>query len=209
MPFPDGFFWYVFSPIRLNRCFRLLEFSWLNNCVANTTASTSGAVESLPNKQPKSNIIDLSHSNAVGLPNPFVLTAPQVNGCNGVIISFIFLIRKLALYVYFIHMADVYRSFWKAFSAITAFKVAGVSQLLLYSTNNRGEIMDNDLGFYSMSSTVCRRVFMSSYTNILRALELGIRKYHFLSTLALWMITLLKKRIHKSCKSSCSKNHCQ
>ena len=44
---------------------------------------------------------------------------------------------------------------------IIALKAAGVSQLLLDLTNNWGEIMDNNLGFYSLLSTVSERVIMS------------------------------------------------
>jgi len=117
----------------------------------------------------KIEIVNVPHPNAVGFPGPFVPTAPQVNGNNGVIITFILPDRKLALYVHFIRMAnlywsgapDVYRFFWRRFSAITALKAADVSQLLLDLINNGGEIMDNNLGFYSLSSTVFRRAVMS------------------------------------------------
>ena len=65
----------------------VLEFSWVNNCIEKTTTNgvdlkLTGAVETLPDRRA------LSHSNAVGLPGPFVPTAYQVNGSNGVIISF-------------------------------------------------------------------------------------------------------------------------
>ena len=98
----------------------------------------------------KIEIVNVPHPNAVGFPGPFVLTAPQVNGNNGIIITFILPNRKLALYVHFICMAnlywsgapDVYRFFWRRFSVITALEVADVSQLLLDLINNGGEIMD-------------------------------------------------------------------
>ena len=54
----------------------------------------STQVSSTNKKLARASIIDLSHSNAVGLPQPFLPTLPPANGSTGVIKSFILPSKK-------------------------------------------------------------------------------------------------------------------
>jgi hypothetical protein len=76
--------------------------SWEVNCAANNETNgvdlrTQGSalrkrdvvIGPTGRRLAKANIIDLSHNNAVGLPDPFLPKLPSVNGSTGVIKSFI------------------------------------------------------------------------------------------------------------------------
>lgn len=146
--------------------FPRLSVSWAANCAAN--AATNGVDERqqgnfpknarIAPKHAKANIIDGLLSKAVGLPGPFLPTAPPVNGSEDVIKSFILPDKKTGVVCGLFYLFNVCQSdasppkmFVGSFepddfdqfqadvvATTAAFKSAGVTQLLIDLTNNGG-----------------------------------------------------------------------
>lgn len=121
------------------------ESFWANNCAA--TEATNGqdnkgvvSIESLPAKRllAKGNIIDVSHSTSVGLPQQFLPTLPTVPGSTGVIKSFILPGNHTGVMFVGSFEGDFDQFMSDTVQAINAFKEAGVTRLILDLTNNGG-----------------------------------------------------------------------
>ncbi|KAF8813458.1 hypothetical protein BYT27DRAFT_7180997 [Phlegmacium glaucopus] len=118
---------------------------WANNCVANSATNGVDLRGSLSNfvqktrKQPVASIIDPSHISALGLPGPFLPTAPPVNGSEDVIKSFILPGNKTGvMFVGSFAPTDFNQFQADTVAAFSDFKAAGVTQLLIDLTNNGG-----------------------------------------------------------------------
>ncbi|KAJ7291209.1 hypothetical protein C8J57DRAFT_1271818 [Mycena rebaudengoi] len=115
---------------------------WLNNCVA--TAGTNGVDFKnttqlrLTKKQPKADIIDKSNSSAVGLPPQFEPTLPTVGGADGVMKSYILPGNEIGVMFIGSFGGDFAGFQTDVVSAVSAFKAAGVTKLLIDLTNNGG-----------------------------------------------------------------------
>ncbi|OCH94582.1 hypothetical protein OBBRIDRAFT_100132 [Obba rivulosa] len=120
---------------------------WTANCAANNETNgvdfLSGsdlgrAGSSLP-KRPRAVIKDASQRNAVGLPDPFLPTAPPVNGSEAVIKSFILPDKKTGVMFVGSFEPDDFNGFqFDVEAAIKQFKAEGVSQVLIDLSNNGG-----------------------------------------------------------------------
>ncbi|KAF8958955.1 hypothetical protein BDZ97DRAFT_1429044 [Flammula alnicola] len=120
---------------------------WANNCAAN--GQTNGVdlrrQSSLPKnaqqprKQAKANIIDGLLTKAVGLPSPFLPTAPPADGSEDVIKSFILPGNKTGvMFVGSFEPNDFNQFQTDVVAAVTSLKAAGVTKLLIDLTNNGG-----------------------------------------------------------------------
>ncbi|KAF9474386.1 hypothetical protein BDN70DRAFT_884883 [Pholiota conissans] len=120
---------------------------WAANCAPN--AGTNGVdlrgQSNLPNnakkvqKRIKASIIDGLNSKAVGLPGPFLPTAPPVDGSEDVIKSFILPDKKTGvMFVGSFEPSDFDQFQSDVVATTAAFKAAGVTQLLIDLTNNGG-----------------------------------------------------------------------
>lgn len=135
--------------------------SWANNCAA--TDATNGvdfkgaSFSPPPRRLPRADIIDKGESSAVGLPHEFEPTLPPVNGSTGVIKSFILpdsktgVVRvcicsptraKVLTYQEQMFVGSFGGDFdgfqHDVVAAVTQFKAAGVTHLLIDLTNNGG-----------------------------------------------------------------------
>ncbi|KAF9011868.1 hypothetical protein BDQ17DRAFT_793629 [Cyathus striatus] len=117
---------------------------WEANCAANDATNGvdlkgGSSFRKATRKLAKAVIIDKSNQNALGLPDPFHPSVPPVNGSTGVIKSFILPDKKTGVMFVGSFEPDDFGSFQTdTVAAINAFKVAGVSQVLLDLTNNGG-----------------------------------------------------------------------
>ncbi|KAK0460733.1 uncharacterized protein EV420DRAFT_1641267 [Desarmillaria tabescens] len=118
---------------------------WANNCAANE--NTNGrdnkgvaSFTSLPAKRrlAKGEIIDLSNSSAVGLPQQFMPTLPPVSGSTGVIKSYILPGNHTGVMFVGSFGGDFDAFMSDVVQSISAFQEAGVTRLLLDLTNNGG-----------------------------------------------------------------------
>ncbi|KAG6816400.1 hypothetical protein H0H87_006312 [Tephrocybe sp. NHM501043] len=124
---------------------------WAANCAA--TSLTNGidlkanqvktkAVASVNSRRlAKGDIIDKSNSNAIALPPQYVPSLPPVAGSGGVIKSFVLPDKKTGVMFVGSFGGDFDGFQADTVSAITAFKQAGISQLLLDLTNNGGKVI--------------------------------------------------------------------
>ncbi|TFK31946.1 hypothetical protein BDQ12DRAFT_693246 [Crucibulum laeve] len=117
---------------------------WQANCAA-TDATNGVDLKSLriipptpKRKLAKGVIIDVGNSNGLGLPQPFLPTTPSVNGSTGVIKSFVLPDKKTGVMFVGSFEGDFEAFQSDTVAAISAFKSAGVSQLILDLTNNGG-----------------------------------------------------------------------
>ncbi|KAJ7151448.1 hypothetical protein C8R43DRAFT_1005222 [Mycena crocata] len=116
---------------------------WANNCVANENTNGidfkgSAALTPPKRKQPKANIINKSNSSAVGLPTQFEPTLPTVGGDEGVMKSYILPGNQTGVMFIGSFGGDFEQFQTDTVSAISAFKEAGVTKLLVDVTNNGG-----------------------------------------------------------------------
>ncbi|PPQ66788.1 hypothetical protein CVT24_008697 [Panaeolus cyanescens] len=116
---------------------------WANNCAANDETNgvdirSQGFARKLK-KQPKAGIIDPSHQNAIALPDPFLPTAPPVDGSDDAIKSFILPDKKTGVMFVGTFSPEDFDQFQAdVVSAVQTFKSAGVQQVLIDLTNNGG-----------------------------------------------------------------------
>ncbi|KAG6836074.1 hypothetical protein H0H93_011655 [Arthromyces matolae] len=120
---------------------------WEINCAANedtngvdlksSQASLTKAVAT-PRRLAKGNIIDKSNSKAIGLPPQFIPSLPFVAGSEGVIKSFLLPDNETGVMFVGSFEGDFDGFQADVVNAITAFKEAGVTQLLIDLTNNGG-----------------------------------------------------------------------
>ncbi|KAJ7856576.1 hypothetical protein B0H13DRAFT_2237799 [Mycena leptocephala] len=119
---------------------------WANNCVATEDTNgvdfkASGLLKSNitpKKKQPKGNIVDKSNSSAVNLPPQFEPTLPTVGGDEGVMKSYILPGKKTGVMFIGSFEGDFEGFQNDTVSAITAFKAAGVTRLIIDLHNNGG-----------------------------------------------------------------------
>ncbi|KAG6864821.1 hypothetical protein C0991_006942, partial [Blastosporella zonata] len=123
---------------------------WAANCAATDTTNGVDLKAAQANKQlvpaaapsprrlAKGDAIDKSNSNAIALPPRYVPALPPVSGSEGVIKSFILPDNKTGVMFVGSFAGDFDGFQTDVVSTITAFKEAGVSQLLLDLTNNGG-----------------------------------------------------------------------
>ncbi|KAJ6588363.1 hypothetical protein B0H19DRAFT_1248035 [Mycena capillaripes] len=120
---------------------------WANNCVA--TNATNGVdfkqgaaalkANTVPKrKQAKANIVDKSNSSAVGLPPQFEPTLPTVGGDQGVMKSYILPGNHTGVMFIGSFEGDFEGFQTDTVSAISAFKDAGVTRLIIDLSNNGG-----------------------------------------------------------------------
>ncbi|KAH8102238.1 hypothetical protein BXZ70DRAFT_62790 [Cristinia sonorae] len=118
---------------------------WANNCAANEntngidlkTLRFSSARRATP-KRARASIIDASQKKAVGLPGPFIPTAPPVDGSTGVIKSFILPDKKTGVMFVGSFEGDFEQFQTDTVAAVQQFKASGVTHLLIDLTNNGG-----------------------------------------------------------------------
>ncbi|KAF4603214.1 hypothetical protein EYR38_003625 [Pleurotus pulmonarius] len=115
---------------------------WANNCAA--TDATNGidfkgaSFSPPPRRLPRADIIDKGESSAVGLPHEFEPTLPPVNGSTGVIKSFILPDSKTGVMFVGSFGGDFNGFQHDVVAAVTQFKAAGVTHLLIDLTDNGG-----------------------------------------------------------------------
>ncbi|KAG6915617.1 hypothetical protein DXG01_010693 [Tephrocybe rancida] len=118
---------------------------WAANCAANGAtngvdlkATQENTKEGLTRRHAKGDIIDKSNSNAIALPPRFIPSLPPAPGSGGVIKSFVLPGNKTGVMFVGSFGGDFDGFQADVVSAVTAFKAAGVSQLLIDLTNNGG-----------------------------------------------------------------------
>ncbi|KAG6860616.1 hypothetical protein C0995_009370 [Termitomyces sp. Mi166 len=114
---------------------------WEANCAANSgTNGVDLKAVAGTRRFAMGNIIDnlKSNSNAIGLPSQFLPSIPAVAGSEGVIKSYILPDNKTGVMFVGSFVGDYFGFQADVASAITAFKEAGVTQLLIDLTNNGG-----------------------------------------------------------------------
>jgi len=118
---------------------------WEANCAANDetngvdlrSSGFTAAKRSTP-KRARAAIIDSSLKNAVGLPGPFLPTAPPVNGSTGVIKSFILPDNITGVMFVGSFEGDFVQFQTDTLAAVRQFQASGVKRLLIDLTNNGG-----------------------------------------------------------------------
>ncbi|THH27364.1 hypothetical protein EUX98_g6832 [Antrodiella citrinella] len=117
---------------------------WTANCAANEATNgadqrpTGSSARRATPRRARAAIIDSSLKNAVGLPSPFLPTAPPVNGSTGVIKSFILPDNITGVMFVGSFEGDFVQFQTDTLAAIQQFQASGVTRLLLDLTNNGG-----------------------------------------------------------------------
>ncbi|KAJ7178031.1 hypothetical protein C8R46DRAFT_1174054 [Mycena filopes] len=131
---------------------------WANNCAANAGTNgidfkgSAGLTSGTPKrKQPKANIIDKSNNSAVGLPPQFEPTLPTVGGAEGVMKSYILPGNETGVMFIGSFEGDFEGFQTDTESAVTAFKAAGVTRLIIDLSNNGGGF--HEIGYPGFQST--------------------------------------------------------
>ncbi|KAF8651179.1 hypothetical protein AX16_004834 [Volvariella volvacea WC 439] len=117
------------------------ETYWENNCQVhpgmNGQDLRNPSLVAPPVKQPKGEIIDLSASNAIGLPNQFIPNLePLTSG--GVIQAYVLPDGKTGVLFVGSFSADFSQFQGQVVAAVNTFKILGVEQVLIDLTNNGG-----------------------------------------------------------------------
>ncbi|EPQ51893.1 hypothetical protein GLOTRDRAFT_47956 [Gloeophyllum trabeum ATCC 11539] len=119
---------------------------WGNNCAANNATNgvdllaSSGLKEreERTRRLARAVIVDKSQTSAVGLPDPYLPTAPPVNGSTGVIKSFVLPDNKTGVMFVGSFEGDYVQFQTDTQAAVAAFQAANVTRLLVDLTNNGG-----------------------------------------------------------------------
>uniref|UniRef100_A0A8H8CIE2 Tail specific protease domain-containing protein n=1 Tax=Psilocybe cubensis TaxID=181762 RepID=A0A8H8CIE2_PSICU len=123
------------------------ESFWANNCAADDSTNgvdvrgqvSNGPIKKSLRKQPKADIIDGRQSRAINLPDPFLPTAPPLDGSDDAIKTFVLPDGKTGvMFVGTFSPNDFDQFQLDTVSSVNALKKAGVTQLIIDLTGNGG-----------------------------------------------------------------------